>query len=63
MLPLQQVLQELINNLPQGGVFLCHAEANTRQQKVLERVGETFRQHGHAVKAMSTQQVYTRSHR
>ncbi len=57
MLPLQQALQELINNLPQGGVFLCHSQTNARQRKLLERVGETFRRHGHPVKAMSTEQI------
>src|SRR5712691_3168899 len=43
MLPFQKTLQELINTLPQGTVFLCHAEENTRQRKLLERVEETFR--------------------
>ena len=58
MLPLQQTLQALINTLPQGAVFLCHAEKNTRQRKLLERVEETFRQHGHFVKNMSLGEVY-----
>ena len=58
MLPLQKTLQELINTLPQGAVFLCHAEENTRQRKLLERVEETFRQQGHAVRSMSVEQVY-----
>jgi hypothetical protein len=58
MLPLQKTLQELINTLPQGAVFLCHAEENTRQRKLLERVEETFRQHGHFVKNMSLGEVY-----
>jgi hypothetical protein len=60
MLPFKQALQELINNLPRGSVFLCHSQENARQQKLLERVGETFRQHGHAVRRMSTKQVYNR---
>jgi hypothetical protein len=46
MLPFKETLQELINTLPQGAVFLCHAEENTRQKKVLERVEETFREQG-----------------
>ena len=58
MLPFQKILQELINALPQGAVFLCHAEENTRQRKLLERVEETFRQQGHAVRSMSVEQVY-----
>jgi len=58
MLPLKETLQELIHTLPQGAVFLCHAEENTRQRKLLERVEETFRQHGHVVKNMSLREVY-----
>jgi len=58
MLPFQKTLQELINALPQGAVFLCHAEENTRQRKLLERVEETFRQQGHTVRSMSMEQVY-----
>jgi len=58
MLPFQKTLQRLINTLPQGAVFLCHAEENTRQRKLLERVEETFRQQGHAVRSMSVEQVY-----
>jgi hypothetical protein len=58
MLPFKETLQELMNTLPQGAVFLCHAEENTRQKKVLERVEETFRQQGHTVRSMSMEQVY-----
>jgi peptidase E len=61
MLPFKKTLQELINNLPQGAVFLCHAEENTRQRKLLERVEETFRQQGHAVMNLSMKQVYKNS--
>jgi len=58
MLPLTETLIEKVNTLPQGGVVLCYAAENTRQRKILERVGETFRQHGHAVKSMSVGEVY-----
>jgi len=58
MLPFKKTLQELINNLPQGAVFLCHAEENTRQRKLLERVEETFRQEGYLVKNLSMGEVY-----
>jgi hypothetical protein len=58
ILPFKKTLQELINTLPQGAVFLCHAEKNTRQRKLLERVAETFRQQGHAVMNLSMEQVY-----
>ena len=60
MLPLTHTLKEQVNRLPKGGVFLCYAEENTRQRKLLERVGEAFRQHGHAVRSMSMGEVYTR---
>jgi len=59
MLPFQKTLQELINTLPQGAVFLCHTEENTRQRKLLERIEETFRQQGHAVMNLSVREVYT----
>jgi hypothetical protein len=58
MLPLPQMLKEKVNTLPKGGVFLCYAKENTRQKKILERVEETFREHGHAVKSMSVGEVY-----
>jgi hypothetical protein len=49
MLPFRQALQELVNNLPEGAVFLCHSQENTRQRRLLERVGQAFREQGHAV--------------
>ena len=49
MLPFKKTVQELLNDLPPGGVFLCHSQENVRQRKLLERVGQTFRQRGHAV--------------
>jgi hypothetical protein len=58
MLPLTKTLKEKVNTLPKGGVFLCYAQENTRQRKILERVGETFREHGHAVRSMSVGEVY-----
>jgi hypothetical protein len=58
MLPLTKTLKEKVNTLPKGGVFLCYAPENTRQRKILERVGETFREHGHAVRSMSVGEVY-----
>ncbi len=58
MLPFTKPIQQVLNNLPKGAVFLCHAEENTRQRKLLERVEETFRQQGHAVRSMSVEQVY-----
>src|SRR2546423_12230868 len=58
MLPLTETLKEKVNTLPKGGVFLCYAQENSRQRKILERVEETFREHGHAVKSMSVGEVY-----
>jgi hypothetical protein len=58
MLPLTKTLKEKVNTLPKGGVFLCYAKENSRQRKILERVEETFREHGHAVKSMSVGEVY-----
>jgi hypothetical protein len=58
MLPLTQTLKEKVNTLPKGGVFLCYAQENSRQKKILERVEERFREHGHAVKSMSVGEVY-----
>ena len=53
MLPLTETLKEKVNTLPKGGVFLCYAKENSRQRKILERVEETFREHGHTVRSMS----------
>jgi hypothetical protein len=58
MLPLTETLKEKVNALPQGGVVLCYAAENTSQRKLLERVGETFKQQGHAVRSMSVGEVY-----
>jgi hypothetical protein len=58
MLPLTETLKEKVNTLPKGGVFLCYAQENSRQRKILEWVGETFKEHGHAVKSMSVGEVY-----
>src|SRR5437764_14933970 len=58
MLPLTEALKGKVNTLPKGGVFLCYAKENSRQRKILERVGETFREQGHTVKSMSVGEVY-----
>ena len=56
MLGLKALWQTAANTLPQGGVLLCHSMQNTRQKKLLERVGETFQQHGHAVMQLPVKQ-------
>jgi hypothetical protein len=61
MLPLTETLKEKVNTLPKGGVFLCYAQENSKQRKILERVEETFRDQGHAVKSMSIGEVYKTS--
>src|SRR5256886_12406752 len=58
MLPLTDTLKEKVNTLSKGGVFLCYAQENSRQRKILKRVEETFREHGHAVRSMSVGEVY-----
>jgi hypothetical protein len=58
MLPLTKTLKEKVKTLPKGGVFLCYAKENSRQRKILERVEETFREHGHEVTSMSVGEVY-----
>jgi hypothetical protein len=58
MLPLTQTLKEKVNTLPKGGVFLCYAKENSRQRKILERVEETFREHGYVVRSLSMREVY-----
>src|SRR5262249_42945020 len=57
MLPLTETVKKKVNTLPKGGVFLCYAKENSRQRRILERVEETFREHGHAVKCMSVGEV------
>ena len=57
LLGLKALWQTAANTLPQGGVLLCHSEKNPRQRKILERVGETFRQQGHAVMNLPIEQV------
>src|SRR6476661_8502518 len=42
MLPLTKTLKEKVNTLPKGGVFLCYAQENNRQRKILARVENTF---------------------
>ena len=61
MLPLTETLKERINTFPSGAVLLCYAEENTRQRKILARVEETFRAHGHTVRHLSMGEVYTKS--
>jgi hypothetical protein len=57
MLPLTKIVKDKVNTLPQGAVFLCYAAENPRQRKLLERVGETFREHGHVVRTLSMREV------
>src|SRR5215471_1560818 len=59
MLPLTKTMQEVLSTLPKGAVFLCHAEENPRQRKLLERVEKTFREQGHMVMNLAMGEVYT----
>jgi hypothetical protein len=58
MLPLTKIVKEKVNTLPKGGVFLCYAQENSRQKKILKRVEETFREQGHVVRSLSMREVY-----
>jgi hypothetical protein len=58
MLPLAQTIKEQVNTLPKGGVFLCYAQENSRQRKIIDRVEETFREQGHEVRSLSVSEVY-----
>jgi hypothetical protein len=57
MLGMKALWQTAANTLPRGGVLLCHSQQNARQRKLLERIGETFRQQGHAVMNLPVEQV------
>jgi predicted enzyme involved in methoxymalonyl-ACP biosynthesis len=57
MLPFKTTWQKVANKLPKRGVLLCHSRKNTRQKKLLERVGEVFRRFGYAVTNLSVEQV------
>ena len=56
MLGFKALWQTAANTLPKGGVLLCHTQQNTRQRILLERIGETFRQQGHAVMHLPVEQ-------
>src|SRR5215475_2866953 len=56
MLGMKALWQTAANTLPEGGVLLCHSQQNTRQRRLLERIGETFRQQGHAVMHLPVEQ-------
>jgi hypothetical protein len=57
LLGLKALWQTAANTLPRGGVLLCHSQQNTRQRKLLERVEESLKQHGHAVMNLPVEQV------
>jgi hypothetical protein len=56
MLPLKALWQKVANQLPQGGVLLCHSPKNARQTKLLERVEKVLKQQGYAVMNVPTEQ-------
>jgi hypothetical protein len=51
MLPLTKIVKEKVNTLPQGAVFLCYAEENTRQRKLLAFPIHHFSEHSCAFPA------------
>jgi hypothetical protein len=44
--------QTIANNLPGEGVLICEAHKKERISRILERVADFFRQHGHFVKTL-----------
>jgi hypothetical protein len=61
LLGVKALWQTAANTLPQGGVLLCHSQQNARQRRLLERIGETFREQGHTVMNLSVREVYNHS--
>lgn len=57
MLPFGESFKQLLEGQPEGGVFLCHAKKNSRQTRILERVGELFQERGHRVTSVSMESV------
>jgi hypothetical protein len=57
MLPLKATWQKVANKLPRGGVLLYHSPKKTRQRKLLKRLENVFKQHGHVVMNLSMEQV------
>ena len=57
MLVGKESLQETVNTLPRGQVFLCHTKENTKQKRILERVKEVFRRLGYGVTLLPMEQV------
>jgi hypothetical protein len=56
MLPLKALWQKVANQLPRGGVLLCHSPKNARQTKLLERVEKVLKQQGYAVMNLPMEQ-------
>jgi hypothetical protein len=53
------VPQEILSDLPKGGVLLCHTGHNPKQDRILKSVEERFRSLGHAVMNLTlTPDVY-----
>jgi hypothetical protein len=57
LLGMKALWQTAANTLPEGGVLLCHTQQNKRQRRLLEQIGETFRQQGHAVMNLPVEQI------
>jgi hypothetical protein len=57
LLGMKALWQTTANTLPEGGVLLCHTQQNPRQRRLLERVGEAFRQQGHELTNPPIEQV------
>lgn len=62
MIPLKESLQEILTGLPKGGVLLCHTRQNIKQERILKRVEDDFRQQGHAVISLSLERFREQHH-
>ncbi len=55
LLPFKAKYQPLANNLPTGGVLVV--PGTLRQQKILEKVSDYFRDHGHQIITMPLEKI------
>jgi hypothetical protein len=52
LLPRKGTYQTIANNLPKGGVLICHADKKQRLSTILERVASYLAENGHIVRTL-----------
>jgi hypothetical protein len=52
LLPRKGTYQTIANNLPKGGVLICHTDNKQRLRTILERVARYFQENGHFVRTL-----------